>query len=149
MRRRILVTVPPICPETPILRRDPVVGYLPDLFTRPAPLRADVVLDITDRMPTIVKMMTQHHSQVPGVDPLQPSARADEVPETATEQLAWLGSWYAGKIAPRAERNREQLVAQYGPDRGKRIEFCEVFELSEYAAPLDAAARQKYFWFLP
>src|SRR5436190_6617183 len=52
-----LVTVPPICPDVPALRRDPVVGYLPDLFTRPAPLRGDVVIDVGDRMETIARMM--------------------------------------------------------------------------------------------
>ncbi|HEY3969247.1 MAG TPA: PIG-L family deacetylase [Planctomycetaceae bacterium] len=143
-----LVTVPPICPDTPILRRDPIVGYLPDLFTRPAPLRADVVLDVTDRMETIVQMMARHHSQFFEWIPYN-ERRSEDVPETAPERLAWLGSWYAAKIAPRAERNRERLIEQYGANRGERIEFCEVFEISEYAAPLEPAARQKLFWFLP
>jgi hypothetical protein len=57
--------------------------------------------------------------------------------------------WYKNKIAPFADRFRDQLVAQYGPDRGGQIEFCEVFEISEYAAPLDRAARRRLFWFLP
>ncbi len=139
-----LVTVPPICPDTPILRRDPVVAYLPDLFTRPAPLRSRRWCS-KSTSPTecrrSCKMMAQHHSQFLEWIPYN-ERRVDEVPKTATEQLAWLGKWYAGKIAPRAERNREQLVVQYGPDRGKiAIEFCEVFEISEYAAPLDRAAR--------
>lgn len=141
-----LVTVPPICPETPILRRDPVVGYLPDLFTRPAPLRADVVVDITDQMDTIVRMLSQHHSQFFEWLPYN-ERRTDELPATEAGRLAWLRRWYEGKIAPRAARHRERLVAQYGADRGGRIEFCEVFEISEYAAPLDADARQRLFWF--
>ena len=71
----------------PELRRDPVVGYLPDLFTRPAPLRADVVLDITDRMHTIVEMLAQHHSQFFEWIPYN-ERRLEEVPETATELRA-------------------------------------------------------------
>ena len=141
-----LVTVPPICPETPILRRDPVVAYLPDLFTRPAPLRADVVLDVTDRMETIVQMLARHQSQFFEWIPYN-ERQLESVPENAADRLPWLQSWFAGKIAPRAERNRERLVAQYGSDRGGRIEFCEVFEISEYAAPLDPAARKRLFWF--
>lgn len=141
-----LVTVPPICPETPILRRDPVVGYLPDMFTRPAPLRADVVLDIGDRIETIVRMLAQHHSQFFEWIPYN-ERRLEEVPENVTDRPAWLRNWYEGKVVPRAERNRAALVAQYGSDRGGRIEFCEVFEISEYAAPLDADARRRLFWF--
>lgn len=143
-----MVTVPPICPETPILRRDPVVGYLPDLFTRPAPLRADVVVDITDRMETIVQMLACHHSQFFEWIPYN-ERRPGDVPNAEPERLAWLRRWYAEKINPRAARYRERLVAQYGSDRGGRIDFCEVFEISEYAAPLDAAARKRLFWFLP
>jgi hypothetical protein len=37
------------------------------------------------------------------------------------------------------------LIETYGPDRGSAIEFAEVFEVSEYAAPLDAPARQRLF----
>jgi LmbE family N-acetylglucosaminyl deacetylase len=143
-----LVTVPPICPDVPSLRRDPIVGYLPDLFTRPAPLRADVVIDVTDRMETIVRMMASHRSQFFEWLPYN-EGRADEVPEGETEKLAWLRGWYEKKIAPFAERHRKALVAEFGPDRGEAIEYCEVFEISEYAAPLDEAARRRLFWFLP
>jgi LmbE family N-acetylglucosaminyl deacetylase len=143
-----LVTVPPICPDVPILRRDPIVGYLPDLFTRPAPLRGDVVIDVTDRIETIVKMMAAHRSQFFEWLPYNEN-RLDEVPPGDAERIAWLRLWYKNKIAPFADRFRDQLVAQYGPDRGGQIEFCEVFEISEYAAPLDRAARRRLFWFLP
>jgi LmbE family N-acetylglucosaminyl deacetylase len=142
-----MVTVPPICPDTPILRRDPVVGYLPDLFTRPAPLRPDVVLDITDRVETIVQMLARHRSQFYEWIPYN-ERRLEEVPETETARLEWLGHWYREKITPRAERYRERLVAQYGSDRGGRIEACEVIEISEYAAPLDVVARKRLLWFL-
>ncbi len=143
-----LVTVPPICPAVPILRRDPVVGYLPDLFTRPAPLRADVVIDVALQMETIVKMMAAHHSQFFEWLPYH-EGRLDEVPCASDKRRAWLRSWYEVKIAPFAERFRSDLIAEYGPERGEKIAFCEVFEISEYAAPLDAALRQKLFWFLP
>ncbi|MCY2966071.1 MAG: PIG-L family deacetylase, partial [Planctomycetota bacterium] len=43
-----MVTVPSICPDTPILRRDPVVAMMNDRFTRPVPMRPDVVIDVTD-----------------------------------------------------------------------------------------------------
>ncbi len=143
-----LVTVPPICPDVPILRRDPVVAYLPDLFTRPAPLRPDVVIDVTDRMETIVRMMAAHRSQFFEWLPYN-DRRLEEVPSGEAEKLAWLQRLYETKIAPFADRCRKELVAEYGSDRGQQIAYCEVFEISEYAAPLDAAARRRLFWFLP
>jgi LmbE family N-acetylglucosaminyl deacetylase len=143
-----LVTVPPICPDVPILCRDPVVGYLPDLFTRPAPLRADVVIDVAGRMETIVQMLAAHRSQFFDWLPYN-DRRLEEVPAGEAEKLAWLRRGYETKIAPFADRHRTALVAEYGSERGAAIEFCEVFEISEYAAPLDEAARRRLFWFLP
>ncbi|MGE5193377.1 MAG: PIG-L deacetylase family protein [Deltaproteobacteria bacterium] len=143
-----LVTVPPICPDVPILRRDPVVGYLPDLFTRPAPLHADVVIDVSSRMETIVRMLAAHRSQFFEWLPYN-ERRLEEVPAGESEKLAWLRRWYERKIAAFADRYRSALVAEYGAGRGEAIEFCEVFEISEYAAPLDEAARRRLFWFLP
>jgi LmbE family N-acetylglucosaminyl deacetylase len=142
-----LVTVPPICPDVPILRRDPVVGYLPDLFTRPAPLRADVVIDVTDRIETIVRMLAAHRSQFFEWLPYN-DRRLEEVPATESEKRDWLRHWYEKKIAIFANRYRNELVAEYGPDHGQAIAFCEIFEISEYAAPLDEAARRRLFWFL-
>jgi LmbE family N-acetylglucosaminyl deacetylase len=143
-----MVTVPPICPDVPALRRDPIVGYLPDLFTRPAPLRGDVVIDVGDRMAAIVQMLAAHSSQFFEWLPYN-ERRTEEVPQAETDRIVWLRRWYESKIAARADRYRGELVAQYGPDRVRKIELCEVFEISEYAAPLDDAARRRLFWFLP
>ena len=59
-----LVTVPRVVPEVPALRKDPIVAYMTDLFTRPNPLRADLVLDVTDRIETILSMLACHASQM-------------------------------------------------------------------------------------
>jgi N-acetylglucosamine malate deacetylase 1 len=142
-----LVTVPPICPDVPILRRDPVVAYLPDLFTKPAPLQPDVVIDITGQLDRIVQMMACHASQFFDWLPYN-ERRLEEVPRDEPARLAWLRGWYEEKIRPRAERFRIPLIETYGPDPGRDIQFCEAFEISEYARPLDEDARKRLFWFL-
>ena len=142
-----MVTVPPICSDVPALRSDPVVAYLPDLFTRPAPLRGDVVIDIGDRLEAIVRMLAAHRSQFFEWLPYN-ERRTAEIPQSDADRIVWLRRWYEQKIARRSERYRDELLAQYGSDRGQRIEFCEMFEISEYAAPLDEAARRRLFWFL-
>jgi len=54
-----------------------------------------------------------------------------------------------GRIRPLADRHRERVVQTYGPERGGAVELIEAFEVSEYGAPLDAAARRRLFPFLP
>lgn len=127
-----MVTVPHIASDVPALWKDPVVAYLPDLFTRPVPLRCDVMLDISDELPTIGRMLACHRSQL-----FEWLAYEEEilktVPDDEAEKLKWAEAWVARRIRPRAERFREELIARCGPLRGEEIQFVEMFEISEYA----------------
>jgi N-acetylglucosamine malate deacetylase 1 len=143
-----MVTVPPIVPDAPALRRDPIVAYMNDLFTKPTPIEPHVVLDITDKVDTIVRMLACHRSQVFDWLPYN-EGRLDEVPEDETDRLAWLRGWFIEKIEPFARRYRDAIVATYGTERGRAIQYVHVFEVSEYAAPLDDAARRRLFPMLP
>ena len=143
-----LVTVPHIVPEVPHLGRDPVVAYMIDLFTKPYPLVADVVLDVTDRLETMVAMAACHRSQVFEWLPYNEGV-LDQVPGSEAQRPAWARRLYTEYARPRADRYREELIGVYGPERGGRIEYAEVFEISEYASPLGGAARRRLFWFLP
>ena len=139
-----LVTVPAIARDVPALRRDPVVAYLPDRFQKPAPISPDVVIDVGDCLDAIVAMLACHHSQV---FEWLPYNRGQEhlMPADDAARRTWLAEWFKAYLRPMADRYRAALVAAYGPVRGERIEFAEVFEISEYAAPLDEAARQRLF----
>ncbi|HEX4128630.1 MAG TPA: PIG-L deacetylase family protein [Pirellulales bacterium] len=139
-----LVTVPNVEPDTPIVKRDPVVAFLPDRFTRPNPLRADVVLDVSSELERVVAMLACHRSQVFEWLPFN-RGTLDQVPTDDPGRLAWLRQWIAGELSARADRFRGQLVATYGSARAAAIEACEVFEVSEYASPLDDAARARLF----
>jgi len=142
-----MVTVPHIVPEVPALRKDPVVAYMCDLFTRPAPLRGDVVIDVGDSWETIVDMFACHESQVFQWLPYNEGI-AGSVPSETKERRAWLREWFAQHIRPRAERFRRELIATYGEKRGAAVEFAEAYEISEYAAPLDAGGRKRLFPFM-
>ena len=139
-----LVTVPHVVPEAPALRKDPVVAYMVDLFTKPCPLQPDVVIDVTDRVDTIVAMLACHQSQVFEWLPFL-AGMLDEVPSDEADRRAWLREWYSRQVRPRADRFRQQLIATYGQARGTKIEHCEVYEISEYAAVADQAARKRLF----
>jgi LmbE family N-acetylglucosaminyl deacetylase len=139
-----LVTVPNVLPEVPALFRDPVVAYMADLFTRPYPMIADVVLDVTDRVETILAMLACQRSQVFEWLPYEEGI-LETVPEDEGEKLVWLRRWYRKHMLPRADHFREELIAAYGEERGRQIEFVEVYELSDYAAAADQPTRERLF----
>jgi LmbE family N-acetylglucosaminyl deacetylase len=143
-----LVTVPSLVREVEALRCDPVVAYMPDRFTKPAPLQGDVVLDVGEVLERILDMLACHESQVFEWLPFNQGLLAD-VPADASGRRAWLRSWVLDRLRPQADRYRSQLLATYGPERGARVEWAEAYEISEYAAPLTPELRRRLFPFLP
>ena len=139
-----LVTVPNFMPEVPALYRDPVVAYMADLFTKPCPMTPNVVLDVTEHIDLIVRMLACHRTQVFEWLPYEEGV-LDTVPADEQEKIAWLRRWYLDHVRPRAERFRDLLVAAYGPQRGWQIEACEVFEISQYGQRPDALRRAELF----
>jgi LmbE family N-acetylglucosaminyl deacetylase len=142
-----LVTVPAIVPEAPILRSPPVIAYLPDRFTRPNPLRGDVAIDVTEELDTILEMLACHRSQVFEWLPFNQGV-LEQLPADDAGQRAWLRDWFCRYLHPQADRYRQELIASYGSPRGEQIEFAEVFEISEYAAQLNAESRRRLFPFM-
>lgn len=139
-----MVTVPAVAPDVPALRTDPVVAWMPDLFTRPCPLSPHVVVNITDVFEQVTGMLAQHVSQVfewlPYVE-----GNPEPVPTDAGQRREWLQNWVADHIAPRADRFREALVTAFGEQIGRRLEFVEVYEISEYAGRLTPALASELF----
>jgi LmbE family N-acetylglucosaminyl deacetylase len=143
-----LVTVPTVAADVPILSKDPVVAYMSDRFTRPYELQGDVVIDVTDQVDTIVDMLCCHESQVFEWLPFN-RGEADRVPRDPAARRQFILEWYYSRQRPLADRYRRQLIETYGPERGRQIQDCEVYEISEYASPLTAEARRRLFPFLP
>jgi hypothetical protein len=73
----------------------------------------------------------------------------DQVPEGEAARRDWLAERIRRRLRALAERCRDQLVRTYGPERGRQVTCVEAFEVSEYGAPLDAAAWARLFPFLP
>jgi LmbE family N-acetylglucosaminyl deacetylase len=142
-----LVTVPTVVRDVPILKRDPVVAYMYDRFTKPAPLEPSVVIDIGSEMEKIVTMLACHESQAFEWLPFNRGV-LDEVPKDVAGRRAWLREWISDFVRPRADRYRDALVTEYGKKRGPSIEFCEVYEISEHAGPLTNELRERLFGFV-
>jgi hypothetical protein len=143
-----LVTVPAVCPDTPPLTRNPVILYLADDFKKPTPFSPDVVVDISSEMDRLIDMLHCHVSQFYEWLPAN-GGFLEQVPAGEQQRKSWLGERMRRRIRPLAERYRDKLRAVYGYDRGGQVEFVEAFEVSEYGAPLNAAARARLFPFLP
>lgn len=143
-----MVTVPSVLPETPALRRDPVVAFMPDRFTKPTMLAGDVVVDISAELERIVDMLACHVSQFYEWLPYN-HGHAHEVPAGDADRKAWFTERMRGIIAPLADKYRDLVNRTYGPKAGPRVELIEAFEAGEHGSPLDAAAIRKLFPFLP
>jgi N-acetylglucosamine malate deacetylase 1 len=129
-----MVTVPAVCPDVPHLSRNPVIATFSDDFKRPVPFSPDILVDIGSVMDEVVGMLHCHASQfyewlpfngvLPATVPLEDEARR-----------AWLADWFRRRLAPLADRYRARLLEDYG-EAGRKVEFVEAFEVSEYGAPL-------------
>ncbi len=139
-----LVTVPNVLPDVPALRKDPVVAYMADTFSKPNRMTADVVLDVTDRLDTIIAMLACHRTQVFEWLPYEEGVLS-EVPADDTGKLVWLRGWYVKHMRQRLQWFRRELCAAFGPQRGAEIEAAEVYEISEYASRPDDVRRQQLF----
>ena len=143
-----MITVPAVCPDSPHLESNPVIAYFSDDFRKPAPFVPDVIVDIGDELSHMMDMLHCHVSQFYEWLPYN-GGYAAEVPADAAARRSWLDGRMRRRLWPLADRWRSQLLATYGQDKGRRIEYVEAFEASEYGAPLDAAAKARLFPFVP
>jgi LmbE family N-acetylglucosaminyl deacetylase len=143
-----LVTVPAICPDVPHLPSSPVILYFSDAFRKPCRFEPHVVVDIGDTFDRLVGMLHCHQSQFYEWLPYN-AGYLDQVPQGEDARRAWLADRIRRRIGPLADRYRELVLQTYGPERGPQVRFIEAFEVSEFGAPLDAAARARLFPFLP
>ncbi len=91
--------------------------------------------------------LIQHGDKDPAVPYNQ--SELGEVPLGEAGRRHWLREKLAARLRPQAERYRQEVLPTYGPDLGKKIEWIEVYEISEYAAPLTSAGRARLFPFVP
>lgn len=135
-----LVTVPHIAADVPALRRDPVVAFMIDLFTKPQPFEPHVLLDVTPELNTIVRMVACHASQVFQWLPYH-DGLLDGLPDSESERLKWLESWFLKLCERRQQRFGSTLISR-GAGLANAI---EAYEISEYARELVREERERLF----
>ena len=143
-----MVTVPPVVPDVPHLKKNPVIAYLPDEFAKPYPFEPAITVGVDDVIDKIIGMLHCHTSQFYEWLPYNMGV-AHEVPRTESERKEWLGRLVKLRLRKQAERFRHGLIRNYGAEQGRRIQYAEAFEGCEYGAPFDEAARRRLFPFVP
>jgi len=139
-----LVTVPLVLTDVPFMRRDPVVAYMVDHFTKPYAFQADVVINIESQLDTVMQMLSCHDSQVFDFLPYNRELPGD-VPEGTDERLEWLKSWYCDIVSWRCDRFAKEIEAQLGAVPGQDVRYIEAYEISEYASQLAPEERARLF----
>ena len=143
-----MVTVPPIVPDVPALRDNPVIAYLSDSFIRPYPFSPTIVVDIEPVIEQVVDMLDCHKSQF--YDWLAYNHfYEEELPDGAAERRQFLGEMFRKRIAPLADQHRDLLISTYGEEQGSNVKYIEAFEPCEYGSPLTEENRRRLFPFLP
>jgi len=145
-----MVTVPNVCPDTPPLAANPVIGYFADHFRKPYPFEPDVPVDVSDVAGRKVEMLHCHESQMYEWLPYN-TGTLDSVPDEEATRKQWLReerfAFFSNLRMNVAEEYRDALAERYGPERAGEIEHAEAIEISEYGAGLTDERAERLFPF--
>jgi LmbE family N-acetylglucosaminyl deacetylase len=145
-----MVTVPSVCPETPRLEENPVIGYFHDHFQKPNPFDPDVAVAVDEVIDEKVEMLHSHESQMYEWLPFT-TDELDDVPADEATRKEYLREgrfdFFSNIHHNVAEQHRDALIERYGPERGNEVEYAEAIEISEYGAPLTDEREDELFPF--
>jgi LmbE family N-acetylglucosaminyl deacetylase len=143
-----MVTVPAFVPSVPALRKNPVFMYMMDRFQKPYPFKPDVALDVTKVMPIKWAMLDRMDSQV--YEWLAWHAGLlDQVPKDKSKRLAWLKKAWSDHFKSYRKAAKPGLVKWYGKTKTPKINFVEMFEISEYGHQPSLKELKRLFPSLP
>ena len=122
-----MVTVPFICPDTPILKKNPVFIYSSDRFQKPYPFKADIVVSIDDvfdqKLDAIHELASQHYEG--GANGSEAPLRRVPPASDVAGRKEWLRRTWLGRSGGEANRYRADLISCYGEGKGKSVKYAE------------------------
>jgi len=145
-----MVTVPFICPDTPILTKNPVFMYSSDRFQKPYPFKADVVVSIDEvfdqKLDAIHELASQHYEG--GANGSPDHVRSVPPESDVQGRKDWLRRTWLGRSGGEANRYRAELISWYGgEEKGKAVKYAESFEICEYGRQPNREELKKLFPF--
>jgi LmbE family N-acetylglucosaminyl deacetylase len=127
----VVVVAPFFVPDTPPTPRNPVYMYYSDNFEDPKPFTPTLVVGIDEHAEKKWKCVSAMPSQFADRDSWQ-GRTVPNAPQDDRERASFLLENVKKRNAAVAEKYREQLVALYGPERGKKVQYAEAFQLGQY-----------------
>ena len=125
-----LLMVPNILPDVPVPSRRPVILYMSDRFTHPAPFVPDIVVDLASVADRKIAAVFAHRSQIyewlPAINGF-----VHDVPEQEPARTDYLRARELGKLRDEARWYQDAFIARFG----RSVEFGEAYQISEYGAP--------------
>jgi LmbE family N-acetylglucosaminyl deacetylase len=134
----VVVVAPFFVPDTRPTPRNPVYMNYSDGFQDPKPFTPTIVVGIDSVADKKWKCITAMPSQFGDKDSWQ-GRTLPNVPQDDKERQSYLLEIVKKRNMAVAEQYRERLIALYGAERGKKIQYAEAFELNQYGrqAPLE------------
>lgn len=141
-----MVTVPFFCPDVPAMRKNPVFMYYTDRFQKPAPSRADIIVNIDPvlerKLDALGVMISQFaeggangDASLYPADPAGQARRQRQVRENFTRRFQSTTARFIKE------------VAAWHP--GLEVRCSEAFEVCEYGSQPDRDALRRLFPFFP
>jgi LmbE family N-acetylglucosaminyl deacetylase len=130
-----MVMVPNVSAFSEPLSSNPVIVYVSDTFQKPYPFAPDVVVAIDEVVEQKVDLLDAHKSQVYEWLPYVGGYLA-QVPAALDQRRPWLRQELDARMRRDADRYRDLLIARYGEQAGRAVQYAEAFEGCEYGAPL-------------
>ncbi|HEX5105716.1 MAG TPA: PIG-L family deacetylase [Pirellulaceae bacterium] len=129
-----MVTVPFICPDTPVLKRNPVFLYSSDGFQKPYPFQPDVAVSLDDVFDQKLDAIHELTSQIYEGGASGSEEYVRRIPPASDDagRRAWLKDLWTDRQSREATRARAALTQWYGEERGKAVKYAEAFEICEY-----------------
>ena len=140
----VVVVAPFFVPDTPPTVRNPVYMYYSDNFQEPTPFKPSIVVGIDEVADKKWQCISAMPSQFGDKDSWQ-GRTLPNVPAGDREREAYLVDIVKRRNSAVADQYREQLVALYGPERGKQIKYAEAFQLTQYGRQAPADELKKMF----
>ena len=127
----VVVVAPFFVPDTKPTARNPVYMNYSDGFQDPKPFTPTIVVGIDAQAEKKWKCITAMPSQFGDRDSWQ-GRTLPNVPQNDKERESYLLEIVKKRNIAVADQYRAKLVELYGPERGKKFQYAEAFELNQY-----------------